>query len=244
MDSESESSNSSTSSSSSEASVPDEERLEPALILGATVELPQDLCENPAIFKEFFSMHTWNSLSEANKQHLRNFLPSFPENDQEEKEISLNKLFARDIFKFTSPLIDFQKNLHEGNYRPDIAKMRMILKKTRRKEQRFEEKQRCSQMLKEIVLQRQKLLDVAYNLPPGVPLKVERLPYNPVKPASNPTIQRAKKRYFQELSNIVAEVGTPGHISDDENYPEGPTPQLSRKQRRHLSGMQVLLYNY
>lgn len=49
-------------------------------------------------------------------------------------------------------------------------------------------------------------------------------------------LARAKKRYFQEISQINDEIGF--DASEDENYPEGPPAQLSRKQKRHLNGIQ------
>lgn len=124
------------SGSSSDSSDSDEGTLESVNILGQTLELPQDLCENFAIFKEFFSMKTWQLLDETSKQHLKKFLPRFPDNDEEEKDNTLRMLFNRDTFHFSSPLNEFFHNLKQGNYRPDIAKMKKFLLKARTKQQR------------------------------------------------------------------------------------------------------------
>ena len=43
---------------------------------------------------------------------------------------------------------------------------------------------------------------------------------------------RVRKRYFEELKAVDC------LSSEDENYPEGPHPSLSKKQRRHLSIVQ------
>lgn len=46
------------------------------------------------------------------------------------------------------------------------------------------------------------------------------------------TDERVRKRYFDELKAIDC------RNSDDDNYPEGPPPPLSKKQRRHLGSIQ------
>lgn len=122
----------SSSDSSGDSSSQDEERLEPARILGTTFELPQDLCENPDIFKEFLSLKAWESLSDTDIRHLKKFLPTFAANDEEEKEKTIQKLFAREIFQFTSPLVEFHRKLRDGAFRPDIARMQSVLQQAKR----------------------------------------------------------------------------------------------------------------
>lgn len=129
-------SNSSSGSSSGTSADGEEEVLEPVKILGHTLELPQDLLEDYGIFKEFFSLKTWESLEDKHKEHLKNFLPKYSDNDEEEKEKTIKMLFNREPFHFTSPLSDFHNNLRQGNYRPDIAKMKKFLLKARAKQQR------------------------------------------------------------------------------------------------------------
>lgn len=46
------------------------------------------------------------------------------------------------------------------------------------------------------------------------------------------TDERVRKRYFDELKAIDC------FSSEDDNYPEGPPPPLSKKQRRHLGSIQ------
>ena len=62
------------------------------------------------------------------------FLPTFPDNDGEEKEETLRRLFARENVRFGSPLSDFQVQLKNGYYRPDIAKMRSLMRKAQFRE--------------------------------------------------------------------------------------------------------------
>lgn len=50
----------------------DSTRLEEFHIEGVRLQLPQGLCENKHIFKEFFSSQTWHEcFTEQQKQHLK-----------------------------------------------------------------------------------------------------------------------------------------------------------------------------
>lgn len=232
MDTES-SSEDQTSTECSTDSSDDDEKLETAQICGARIQLPQGLCERKDIFNEFFSIHTWNLLSEVNKQHLKSFLPTFPDNDEHEKNVTLYKLFNNEVFRFTSPLDKFHENLKAGYYRPDIARMRLLIKKAERKEAKYRHKLHRERLKEEILQSRSKLLNLVKNLPPGVEPKMERL-ISSTPSYNNPIAFRTKRRYFQELSALREKVEESG-FSSDENYPEGPPAPLSRKQKRHLN---------
>lgn len=127
---------SSSSETSSGSSDGDEEVMEPVRLLGQTLELPQELCEDYSVFKEFFSMKTWEALEDEHKEQLKKYLPKFTENEEEETEKTIKMLFNHEPFHFTSPLSNFYNNLRQGNYRPDIAKMRKFLMKARAKQQK------------------------------------------------------------------------------------------------------------
>lgn len=215
----------------------DSEKFETSKICGATLQLPQGLCESKDIFKEFFSLKTWNSLSEINKQHLKNFLPCFPENDDQEKNVTLQKLFNGEQFRFNSPLMHFQEKLHAGHFRPDIAKLRRVLKQEQRKECAFQQKVHLKKLVHEMMVSRHHLTDVANNLPPGIEPRMDCS--QTVTQEVSPRTFRAKRRYFQELTAIKSQVEDNLDWSEDENYPEGPPVQLSKKQKRHLNGLQA-----
>ena len=79
-----------TMSSDSSSSVSDTDistqsvRMEDCRIDGVRLQLPQGLCENKDIFKEFFSMKLWQeTLTEQQKQHLK---VSFNENLKKKKK--------------------------------------------------------------------------------------------------------------------------------------------------------------
>ncbi|XP_017769715.1 PREDICTED: nuclear factor related to kappa-B-binding protein [Nicrophorus vespilloides] len=229
MDSDSSSSEEHSSSECSTDSS-DDDQMEEVLVGNARLELPQGMCEKREIFDEFFSSNTWNLLSESNKQHLKQFLPKFPDNDDQEKNTTLAMLFAGEQFKFTSPLDDFYDHLKAGHYRPDIAKLRYFIRKAERKESLWRHRKLKEKLSAELVESRKNLLATVNGLPPGV---------EPKQPKSsqinlNPISHRTKRRYFQILSNIRAKVDESG-FSSDENYPEGPPLAVSRKQKRHLN---------
>lgn len=228
--------------SSNESGVAESAVLEPVKILNEYFNLPRDLCGNAAVFNEFFSMETWNSLPGNMQEHLHNFLPKFPENDIYERNVTLSKLFNREIEHFgDSPLDTLQSNLEEGCYRPDIQRLQLNIEKAKRREQRFQESERISRLAVSLMISREKLLRAAYETAPGHMVRADRTINVVPKLIATSAAQRAKKRYFQEISNISEQIGIAGPISDDENYPEGPPAQLSRKQKRHLSGIQVVI---
>uniref|UniRef100_A0A1B0DAG4 Uncharacterized protein n=1 Tax=Phlebotomus papatasi TaxID=29031 RepID=A0A1B0DAG4_PHLPP len=166
-----ESHNSSATSSSerSEESAEDlAEPLEAATILKQRLNLPKGLCESESIFNEFFSDKMWNTLTNDMRTYLvDNFLPKFPGNDEHEKDITLQMIFNRETFRFgSSPLVDFQRNLEEGNYRPDIVKYRNSIQRSQRREQRYQECERISRIAKASLISREKLMRLAYESPP------------------------------------------------------------------------------
>ncbi|KAK5643642.1 hypothetical protein RI129_007487 [Pyrocoelia pectoralis] len=234
MDSES-SSEDQTSTECSTDSSDDDEKLETAQVCGVRIQLPQGLCERKDIFNEFFSASTWNLLSEEHKQHLNSFLPTFPENDEHEKAVTLSNLFNNEIFRFSSPLTQFHEHLKAGHYRPDIAKMRLLIRKAERKEAKFRHKLYRERLKEDVIESKNKLLNLVKNLPPGVEPRMEKL--SSTTPSYvNPISFRTKRRYFQELSALREKVDETG-FSSDENYPEGPPTPLSRKQKRHLNAI-------
>ncbi|GAB0097619.1 hypothetical protein DMENIID0001_132790 [Sergentomyia squamirostris] len=230
---------SSTSGRSEEESAEDlGEPLEAATILKQRLNLPKGLCESETIFNEFFSDKMWNTLTNDMRTYLvDNFLPKFPGNDEHEKDITLQMIFNRETFRFgSSPLVDFQRNLEEGNYRPDIVKYRNSIMKSQRREQRYQECERVSRIAKTTLISREKLLRLAYDSPPGASLKRAAEPVNHIAKSTKAVAAlRAKKRYFQEISTTAKEMGIP--VSDDEGFSDAgvAAPMLARKQKRNLA---------
>ena len=215
---------------------------EVAKILNERFHLPKDLCEDPAIFSEFFSLETWNNLTEETKASLvANYLPDFPTNNHHQKQLTIRQLFTNKLTRFNhTPLDTFQNNLQDGNYRPDIAQYRASIQKAEEREQRFQECERITLLAEKLVLSREKHLRSVYRAPPSNNLQSNRksVPSIP-KLSSTAATMRAKRRYFQEISALSEEIGLT--MSDDENYPEGPPAPLTKKQKKQLLEIQVSL---
>lgn len=247
--SDSDSSESSETVSESSASSESEQlsqSLEPARILKQNLELPKGLCENPLIFNEFFSLDTWKCLPDHMKDQLKPFLPNFSEVCADEKEaqretnITVQKLFTNQITRFeSSPLIDFQQNLEEGNYRPDISRLRGNIQKSQRREQRFQQCERISRLAKSLTVSREHLLRAAYDGADFNSLR-QNSKYNvsPKKLTTTAAATRAKKRYFDEIASLLEDVGLDVDLTDDENYSDGPA-SFSKKQKRSVGSNQV-----
>ncbi|RZC39742.1 nuclear factor related to kappa-B-binding protein, partial [Asbolus verrucosus] len=210
----------------------DDDGMETAEINGTKLQLPQGLCERKDIFHTVLSSDTWNALSDLNKQHLQTLLPNFPENDEEEKNKTLQKLFDCEIFRFSNPLEKFHEDLKAGYFRPDIANMRRIIKKAQKKEAIYRYRKFREKLKQDVIESQRKLVNQINNLPPGVEPKIEKVH----DPNLNYIVHRTKRRYYQILASIQAKTED-NYCSPDENYPEGPPVPLSRKQRRHLNSI-------
>ena len=229
----------------SSESAGNQEDYELVKLLTETFNLPKDLCEDPEIFREFFSMDTWNTLSDDIQNTLAsNLLPTFPDHDDYEKQRTIQMLFNNEIERFgQTPLNTFQANLEDGNFRPDILKLNKSLKRANEREQRYQECERVSRLAKDLHSSRTELLKLAYSQPAGGITKLRSVGAVP-KLSSSAAANRAKKRYFQEITSITEELGVSAQFSDDENYPEGPSPSLTTKQKMTISGLVVSLLFY
>lgn len=74
------------------------------------------LCQQPEIFFSVMSESTWTEvLSDSQRQHLRQFLPQFPDNKVAEQDSTISDLFNNRNFNFGNPLHLAQK-LFRGNH--------------------------------------------------------------------------------------------------------------------------------
>lgn len=66
--------------------------------------------QQPDIFFSVVSESTWSEvLSDSQREHLRQFLPQFPENNAGEQESTISDLFNNGNFNFGNPLHLAQK---------------------------------------------------------------------------------------------------------------------------------------
>lgn len=245
----SESASSSSSSSNSSESEQSSQSLEPARILKHNLELPKGLFENTNIFNEFFSLDTWRMLPDHMKNQLKAFLPNFGADGagldrkgiQRETNLTIQNLFTNQIARFnSSPLTDFQRNLEEGNYRPDISRLRANIKKSQRREQRFQSCERVSQLAKSLTVSREHALRSAYDgtAIETIKRKCKKRKLSDVKLQPNAAAVRSKKRFLDEIAKIREDVGLDTESSDDDDddmYADGSM----KRNKRHMSSSQV-----
>lgn len=217
------------------------DNIEVAKILDHKFHLPKDLCEHSEIFKEFFSIDTWNQLSSDERSQLSSLLPTFSDDNEEQRNETVQQLFANTLTRFSqTPLDAFHSNLQDGNYRPDIAHYRKCILKAEEREQRIRECERISLLAEKLVFSREKLLRSAYRCPAGSFPQLPHSASNIPRLSSSSATMRANRRYFQEISKLTEELGLP--LSDDEVVPDGIHTQLTKKQIKKFSE-QVSLRN-
>ncbi|KNC31430.1 hypothetical protein FF38_04317 [Lucilia cuprina] len=252
-----ESSISTTSSDESDAE-DSEDTLELAKITTEVLNLPRGLCENAAIFKEFFSLSTWQELPLPVQQHLQQFLPRFqqllpPQMAAVEQSRTISMLFNNELTRFgASPLTSLQQQLEVGNCRPDIIKLRQNILKSRRREQRFQHCERLSQTAKQLFLSRQRLLDTAYKSSPDSFIKPAAvkgfLTQNKQQPkpshlfADNKlSAMRARKRFYSEISQLAQQLGLKGDVvlsADEENEDSVLADEMKKEQLLQQRGLE------
>lgn len=239
-DSDTSESSESASELSSSSSEQLDQSLEPTRILNEILELPKGLCDNSSIFNEFFSLDTWNCLPDHMKDQLKEYLPDFSEvcdNDAEaEDEIdkTVEHLFNNEITRFqASPLIELQRNLEEGNYHPDISRLRSNIQRSQRREQRFQLCERVSQLAKTLAISRERLLRVAYQKTDLSGIETDaRLNASMRELTTTAAASRAKKRYMDEISSILEDVGLEDELSDDDSCSDSPQASNSKRSKR------------
>lgn len=224
-----------------------DQSLEPTRILDEILELPKGLCDNASVFNEFFSLDTWNCLPDHMKDQLKGFLPDFSEvcdNDaeaEEETDKTVVQLFSNQITRFhASPLVDFQSNLEEGNYHPDISRLRSNIQRSQRREQRFQQCERVSQMAKSLAVSRERLLRVAYQKTGLSGVQKEARVNASVRPlTTTATATRAKKRYREEMTAMLEDVGLDDDELTDDDMAIFESPQASQSKKSKRSEKQV-----
>ncbi|KMZ04784.1 nuclear factor related to kappa-B-binding protein [Drosophila simulans] len=220
------------------------DELELAQLTGRDIfRLPRGLCENASIFHEFFSLETWQQLPHHLQARLQPMLPDFSRlvsgqaQAGAEQQRTLVQLFNGGLQRFgQSPLLQLQRQLEEGNLRPDVLQLRRSIQHSGRREFRFQQAERLSLLAKELFLSREQLLQHAYtSAPPSDGALGKNLPRPRSRKRKPPTLsmenkfcsQRAKKRYAQELLELIGELeGKPGDISAEEEEEDEECRQL------------------
>ncbi|NXH10444.1 NFRKB protein, partial [Bucco capensis] len=129
--------------------------MEDCMLGNTRVSLPEDLLEDPEIFFEVVSLSTWQEvLTDAQKDHLKKFLPHFSENNREQQNKLILALFSGENFRFGNPLHIAQKLFRDGHFNPEVVKYRQLCFKSQYKRYLSSQQQYFYRLLKQILTSR------------------------------------------------------------------------------------------
>ncbi|NWI97244.1 NFRKB protein, partial [Pitta sordida] len=196
-------------------------------LLGTTrVSLPEDLLEDPEIFFEVVSLSTWQEvLTEAQQEHLKKFLPHFPENNREHQNKLISALFAGENFRFGNPLQIAQKLFRDGHFNPEVVRYRQLCCRSQYKRYLRAQQQYFYRLLKQILASRNHLLELARKGGPDMTLRRRHFP--PTYDAEERD-RRAQRRYLKILREVKEECGDTALSSDEEELISWPPSSPAR----------------
>ncbi|XP_029304872.1 LOW QUALITY PROTEIN: nuclear factor related to kappa-B-binding protein [Cottoperca gobio] len=214
---------------------------EECMLGNCRLNLPEDLLEDPDIFFSVMSENTWSEvLSDAQRQHLRQLLPQFPDNNVAEQDSTITDLFNDRNFHFGNPLHLAQKQFRDGYFNPEVVKYRQLCAKSQRKRQLYSLQQYYHRMLKHILVSRKELLEFAVQNGLDFPPK-KTLPNKTHAEMREP---RVRRRLSRILKDVKTECGDSNASSDDDDIslwtpapqsPSSPTPTVSLRVLPSLS---------
>ncbi|XP_015238320.1 PREDICTED: nuclear factor related to kappa-B-binding protein isoform X2 [Cyprinodon variegatus] len=214
---------------------------EECMLGNCKVDLPEDLLEDPDIFFSVLSEGTWNDvLTDSQRQHLRQFLPQFPNNNTEEQESTIRDLFNNTNFHFGNPLHLAQRLFRDGYFNPEVVKYRQLCAKSQRRRQLHSLQQYYHRLLKQILVSRKELLDFAVQNGLDFPPK-RRLPN---KTQAEMRDLRVRRRLNRILKEVKAECEDSNASSDEDDIslwnatppsPSSPTATVSLRVLPSLS---------
>ncbi|XP_008496724.2 LOW QUALITY PROTEIN: nuclear factor related to kappa-B-binding protein [Calypte anna] len=196
-------------------------------MLGTTrVSLPEDLLEDPEIFFEVVSLSTWQEvLTDAQQDHLKKFLPHFPENNREHQNKLILALFSGENFRFGNPLHIAQKLFRDGHFNPEVVKYRQLCFKSQYKRYLSSQQQYFYRLLKQILASRNHLLELARKGGPDMALRRKHFPpsYD-----TEERDRRTHRRYLKILREVKEECGDTTLSSDEEDLSSWPPSSPAR----------------
>nr|XP_054503321.1 nuclear factor related to kappa-B-binding protein isoform X5 [Agelaius phoeniceus] len=196
-------------------------------MLGTTrVSLPEDLLEDPEIFFEVVSLSTWQEvLTDEQQEHLKKFLPHFPENNREHQNKLISALFSGENFRFGNPLHIAQKLFRDGHFNPEVVKYRQLCYKSQYKRYLSAQQQYFYRLLKQILASRNHLLELARK---GGPDMTVRRKHFPPTYDSEERDRRTHRRYLKILREVKEECGDTALSSDEEDLISWPPRSPAR----------------
>lgn len=214
---------------------------EDCMLGGCRVSLPEDLLEDPEIFFSVVSESTWTEvLSDSQRHHLRQFLPQFPVGNVAEQNSAVSELFSNKNFSFGNPLHLAQKMFRDGHFNPEVVKYRQLCAKSQRKRRLCSLQHYYQRLLKQILVSRKELLEVAVHNGVDVPQKR--------RSSAKSRVEKQEPRVQSRVGRILREVKTEcedSSVSSDDDdstcwppapgSPSSPTPTVSLRVLPSLS---------
>ncbi|XP_072342951.1 nuclear factor related to kappa-B-binding protein isoform X2 [Scyliorhinus torazame] len=198
--------------------------MEECLLGGTRVSLPEDLLEDPDIFFEVVSRNTWEEvLSQSQRDRLRKLLPQFSENNLERQDNIITGLFNGENFHFGNPVCIAQKLFRDGYFNPAVVKYRKLCMKSQYKRYLYSQQQHFHKLLKQILISRKELLELARKSGPDMALKRKYQVISSQKEEE----RRVQSRYEKILREVKEECEDNSISSDEEEMcswlPSSPT---------------------
>ncbi|XP_072835141.2 nuclear factor related to kappa-B-binding protein isoform X1 [Pogona vitticeps] len=189
--------------------------MEDCMLGSIRVSLPEDLLEDPEIFFEVVSLSTWQDvLVDSQREHLKKFLPHFPENNTEHQNNLILSLFKGENFRFGNPLHIAQKLFRDGHFNPEVVKYRQLCFKSQYKRYLSSQQQYFYRLLKQILASRNQLLELARKGGSDLTLKKK---YSGAACAAEERDKRTHRRYLKILREVKEECGDTTLSSDEED---------------------------
>ncbi|XP_051960536.1 nuclear factor related to kappa-B-binding protein isoform X2 [Xyrauchen texanus] len=197
--------------------------MEECMLGNCRVRVPEDLLEDPEIFFSVMSESTWTDvLTDAQRTHLRQLLPQFSENSTSEQDSIISDLFNNQNFFFGNPLHIAQKLFRDGFFNPEVVKYRQLCASSQKKRHIYSLQQYYHKLLKQILVSRKDLLDLAARGGPELAVK-RRYPAPSHKEMLE---QRVRRRVGHIMTEVKTECGDSNVSSDEDDTPSWlPVPQ-------------------
>ncbi|XP_034405554.1 nuclear factor related to kappa-B-binding protein isoform X3 [Cyclopterus lumpus] len=219
----------------------DEQITEECMLGNCRLNLPEDLLEDPDVFFSVMSASTWSEvLSDSQRQHLRQLLPQFPDNNVAEQDSTISDIFHNRNFNFGNPLHLAQKQFRDGYFNPEVVKYRQLCAKSQKKRQLYSLQQYYHRLLKHILVSRKELLEFAVHSGLDFPPKRKLM----TKTHAEMREPRVRRRLSRILKEVKTECGDSDASSDDDDIslwapapqsPSSPTPTVSLRVLPSLS---------
>ncbi|CAI9731518.1 Hypothetical predicted protein [Octopus vulgaris] len=200
-------------------------QLERCIIGKDELLLPDNFIEQSFIFNEVINFETWEKvLTPAQRHHLLKFLPTFPVDDQEQKQITVKRLLSGENFKFGNPVKKFHMKLKGGTFTSEILKYPHLYRKFKFRDYKMRQQRYYTKLFKDVILSRQHVFEMVSRLPPD---ELPKFCYTPPPPADQSIEHVVNKRYCRILKAVQEECNAEDSSSEEEV--EDPNAQKSRK---------------